>query len=254
MRFEGKTVYVTGASSGIGAQLARELAGRGAAVGLLARREERLTGLTEELRAAGHTAAWREADVTDREALHAACDGLAGEIGEPDVAIANAGWNRTEPMSRFQPGKALAIYDTNLLGFLHLVDWVLPRFLERGTGQLVGVASLASYVGFPGNAAYCGSKAAMRVHLQSLRVALKRRGIAVTTLCPGFIESELTAKNPYKMPFLWKTDRACRYMADAIEKERGEVAFPWQMRIVVPFLLARVLPRALVERLIGRAG
>lgn len=254
MGFEGQTVYVTGASSGIGAQLARELAGRGAAVGLLARREERLAELAGELHQAGQIAAWRAADVTDRDGLHAACDALAGEIGEPDVAVANAGWNRAEPMSRFKPGRALSIYDTNLLGFLHLVDWALPRFLERGAGHLVGVASLASYVGFADNAAYSGSKAAMRVHLQSLRMSLKRHGVAVTTLCPGFVESELTAKNPYRMPFLWPADRACRYMADAIEKRRGEVAFPWQMRFAVCLVMARLIPRAVLERLLARGG
>ena len=254
MGFEGRTVYVTGASSGIGAQLARELAGRGATVGLLARRGERLRELAGEIADGGGTAGWRAADVTDRGALHAACAALAAEIGEPDVAIANAGWNRFESMPNFKPGRALAIYDTNLYGFLHLVDWVLPRFLERGAGQLVGVSSLASYVGFPNNAAYSGSKAAMRLHLQSLRLSLKRRGIAVTTICPGFVDSELTAKNRYRMPFLWPTDRACRYMADAIDKRRGEVAFPWQMRLVVCLLLARLIPRALLERLMARGG
>ena len=122
------------------------------------------------------------------------------------------------------------MYEVNLFGMLRLFDWALPRFLERGDGHLVGVASLASYLGMPNSASYCGSKAAMRVHLQSLRVSLVPYGIAVTTICPGFVESELTDKNKGSMPFMWKTDRAVRLIADAIAARKGEVAFPWQMR------------------------
>lgn len=254
MSFSGKTVFITGASSGIGAQVARELVTRGARVGLLARREDRLRELAEELRGRGGEVGWAVADVNDAAGLSRACDELVGEIGEPDVVIANAGYNRPEPMRDFKPGRAIAIYETNLLGFLRLVDWALPRFLERGAGQIVGVASVASYVGFPDNAAYCGSKAAMRVHLQSLRLSLRKRGIAVTTICPGFVESELTQKNKFPMPFLWPTDRAARTIVEAIAARRGEVVFPWQMRLLVTFGLARLLPRALVERLLARAA
>lgn len=251
---QGKTVFITGASSGLGASLARELVGRGAAVGLLARRGERLRELAEELREAGGRAAWAAADVTDGEGLHAACDALAAELGEPDVVVANAGWNRSETMERFKPGRALAIYDTNLLGFVRLVDWALPRFLERGAGHVVGVASMASFYGLPANAAYSGSKAAMRLHLQSLRISLKKHGIAVTTISPGFVESELTERNDYPMPFLWPTERATRLMADAIQERRPRLEFPWQMRLLVTYGLGRLIPRRLSEWLLARAA
>ncbi len=249
---QGKIVYITGASSGLGEYLTRELVRRGAAVGLLARREERLREIADELEAQGGKAAWAEADVTDGEGLHAACDRLAAELGDPDVVVANAGWNRSETMKRFKPGRALAIYDTNLFGFIRLVDWALPRFLERGSGHIVGVASMASYYGFPANAAYCGSKAAMRMHLQSLRISLKKRGIAVTTICPGFVKSELTDKNDYPMPFLWPTERATRLMADAIEERRARLDFPWQMRLIVTYGLGRLIPRRVSEWLLAR--
>lgn len=250
----GRVVYITGASSGIGEHLARELVRRGAAVGLLARREERLREIADELTTAGGRAAWAEADVTDNVGLHAACDELVAELGEPDVVVANAGYNSSETMKRFKPGRALGIYDTNLFGMVRLIDWALPRFLERDAGHIVGVASMASYFGFPGNAAYCGSKAAMRLHLQSLRISLRKRGIAVTTICPGFVESELTDKNKYKMPFLWPTDRAARLMADAIEERRGHLDFPWQMKLLVTYGLARVVPRRLAEWLLAKGG
>lgn len=252
MSMSGKIVYITGGSSGIGAELARELIGRGASVGLLARREDRLRELTDELRGTGGAATWAVADVTDRNGLHAACDALSEELGEADIVVANAGYNRPETRRDFKPGRALAIYDTNLLGCLRLFDWALPRFLERGSGHIVGISSVASYFGFPGNAAYCGSKAALRVHLQSLRLSLKRSHIPVTTICPGFVESELTDSNDFKMPFLWPTDRAARRIADAIDARRAEVVFPWQMRLAVTFGVARLLPRAVVEWLLVR--
>ena len=234
--------------------MVRELARRGAVVGLLARREERLREIQAEIETAGGRAAWAEADVTDTDGLHAALDRLAEEIGDPDVVVANAGWNRSETMSRFKPGRAMSIYDTNLFGMLRLIDWALPRFLARGSGHVVGVASMASYFGFPANAAYCGSKAAMRIHLQSLRISGKKRGIAVTTICPGYVESELTDKNSYRMPFLWPTDRAARLMADAIEERRATLDFPWQMKWLVARFLHRLVPRRLAEWAMARGG
>lgn len=245
-----RVVLITGASSGIGEFLARELVRRGARVGLLARREERLQQLAEELRGAGGHAAWAVADVTDGPALTEALDRLEGELGPVDVVVANAGYGRPETPSSFKPGRGLAIYDVNLLGALHVVDWALPRFLERGAGHLVAVASVAGFFGLPDNAAYCGSKAALRVHFQSLRLSLRKLGIAVTTICPGFVESELTAKNRFPMPFLWSTDRAARTIADAIERRRGEVVFPWQMRLALGMLTR--LPTRLAEAVAGR--
>ena len=164
-RLAGRRILITGASSGLGAGLARELTRRGARVGLLARRRERLEALAAEL---DGNAAWAEADVTDDEALVDACDHLADVLGGCDVVIANAGYGEQNPPYRFRPGTDWAMYDTNVGGMIRLFDWALPRFLERREGHLVGVASMASYVGMPAMPAYCGTKAAMRVHLQGL--------------------------------------------------------------------------------------
>lgn len=245
-RLAEKAVLITGASSGIGAGLAHEVARRGARVGLLARREDRIRELAAEMESSGGRAAWAVADVTDTHGLHAALDRLAEELGGDDVVVANAGFGRAESPRRFKPGRAMTMYDTNLFGMLRTFDWALPRYLERRSGHLVGVASIASFVGFPDNAAYCGSKAAMRVHLQSLRCSLKRYGVSVTTICPGYVKSELTDINDHKMPFLWETDRAARKIADAIEKGRGEVVFPWQMKLFLSLAL-RLLPTTFLE-------
>ncbi len=247
---ENKSVLITGASSGIGAFLARELVRRGARVGLLARREDKLRELAGELQQAGGEAAWAVADVTGREQLETALDALDAELGGTDVVVANAGYGVPEPPKRFKPGAAAAMYDVNLFGMLNLIDWALPRFLEAGRGHIAGVASVASFLGLPGSPSYCGSKAAMRVHLQSLRSTLKPYRIAVTTICPGFVKSELTDKAKFPMPFIWETDRAARTIAGAIEKRRGEVVFPWQM-LLFKLLFIRLLPVSAVEAVLG---
>ena len=248
-----KSVLITGASSGIGAYLARELARRGARVGLVARRADRLHELEQELRQAGGRAASATADVTDGDGLARALDALDAELDGTDMVIANAGYGAPELPHRFKPGMSLEMYDVNLFGMLRMIDWALPRFLEAGRGHIVGVASVASYLGMPGNPSYCGSKAAMRVHLQALRTTLKSRGIAVTTICPGFVKSELTDAVKFQMPFLWDTDRAARYIADALEKRRGEVVFPWQMRWLKQ-LFVRLMPVTAAEALLGRGS
>lgn len=250
--FEDRIVFITGASSGIGEELAREVVRRGGKVGLLARRRERLTELADELDSMRPgSAAWAAADVTDATELHGALDRLEADLGGVDVVVANAGYGHPEPPHRFGPGQAIRMYDTNLFGMLRLFDWVLPRMLARGDGQLVGVASLASYLGLVNSGSYCGSKAAMRIHLQSLRISLEPHGIAVTTICPGFVESELTDQNKTPMPFMWPTDRAVRRIADAIEMEKGEVMFPWQMAWMIRFLY-RCLPTRLAEAILAR--
>lgn len=254
-KLDGKVVVITGASSGIGAGLAKELVRRGARVGLLARREDKLRQLAEELNGASTqpVAAWRTGDVCDDDGLAAALDGLEDELGRVEVMVANAGYGMSESPRRHQPGAAIQLYDTNLLGMLRCIDWALPRFVERGDGHIVGVASVASYAGLPYSASYCGSKAAMRFHLQSLRVTLKRYGVAATCICPGFVESELTETVEYPMPFFWSTERAARRMADAIEKREAEVIFPWQMKALT-WIGLRLLPRALLEYIMTPRG
>ncbi len=231
----GKNIVLTGGSSGIGAFLARELAQRGARVGLLARRQDRLEQVVDSIREQEGVAFWRLADVVDEKALHEACDGLAVELGGCDIVVANAGYGEPESLSRYVPGRAAAMYRTNLMGMLSLIDWALPRFLDARAGHVVGIASVASYFGLPRSFSYCGSKAAIRIHLQGLRVSTRSLGIAVSTICPGFVESELTAERKV-LPFLWPTDQAARRIADAMERRRAEDVFPWQMKLIVSLL------------------
>lgn len=251
-RLAGQSVLITGASSGIGAELARQLAGRGARVGLLARRGERLEALAEEIRSAGGEAVWAVADVTDPEGLEDSLERIARELGGADIVVANAGTNLDERPRKYEAGTALQLYDINLMGMLRLIDWAYHRFLEQGSGQIVGISSVASYFGLPANPSYCGSKAAMRIHLQSLRVTLARHGVAVTTICPGFVKSELTDRLKAPMPFLTDTEPAVRRIVRAIERREAEVIFPWPWRVIVPLMGA--VPRFAFEWLLRRGA
>lgn len=245
-----KSVLITGASSGIGAALAHELAHRGARVALLARRENLLGELAEEIRSKGGRVAWAAGNVDDEASLHPALDRLAAELGGIDIVVSNAGHGKPEPPDEFRPGHAMSVYNTNLLGMLRTFDWALPGMLERRRGYLVGICSVAAFFGFADNPGYCGSKAAMRIHLQSLRLSVKAYGIDVTTICPGYVRTPLVEQNEFELPFIWEADRAARKIADIMEKRRREVIFPWQMTGLV-VLLSRLLPTPLAERMMS---
>ncbi|MEM8995971.1 MAG: SDR family NAD(P)-dependent oxidoreductase, partial [Acidobacteriota bacterium] len=134
---KGKVVLISGASSGLGAEMARQMHRRGAAVGLLARREERLRELHDEL--GGERVDYEVADVTDGPILERALERLRERLGGVDVIVANAGYGRPESPHKFKPGVGLQMYDTNLFGMLRMIDWALPTFLRQGAGQIVGV-------------------------------------------------------------------------------------------------------------------
>ncbi len=194
-------VFITGASSGIGEALAREYAARGATVGLFARRQAALDALVAAM-PAGRAAAYA-GDVRDAGALAGAAADFIARFGTPDVVIANAGISRgvltgqAEDLAAFR-----AVFDTNVVGLVHTFAPFLAAMNGAGQGALVGVASIAGFRGLPGSGAYSASKAAAISYLESLRVEQRGTGVAVLTVCPGYIATPMTAQNPYPMPFL----------------------------------------------------
>jgi short-subunit dehydrogenase len=138
----------------------------------------------------------------------------------------------------------------NFLGVVYAIEAVLPAMLQRGQGHLAAVSSLAAYRGIAGKSGYCASKAAVNVYLEGLRVQLGNRGIAVTTLCPGFVRTPMTADNRHAMPFLLEADEAARRMVRALERRRKVYNFPWQSALVM-WLAARA-PDWLLARVLGR--
>jgi short-subunit dehydrogenase len=245
-----RSVFITGASSGIGAALARHYAAAGANVGLFARRQDALDELCAAL-PAGRVAAYA-GDVRDADALARAAADFTARFGAVDVVIANAGVSRgtvtgiAEDLPAFR-----AVFETNVLGMIHTFQPFVAPMREACRGTLVGIASVAGFRGLPGSGAYSASKAAAITYLESLRLELRESGVAVVTICPGYVTTPMTAKNPYPMPFRIDADKAARLIARAIMRRTRFYVLPWPMAIVGRLL--RALPRPLYDALFARA-
>lgn len=243
-------VFITGASSGIGAALARHYAEQGATLGLAARRQQALTDLLADL--PGHHAAYA-LDVSDAPALAAAAADFTARHGAPDIVIANAGVSVgtlsecPEDLAAFRK-----VMDTNVFGMAAtFAPFIGPMAAAGGDRRLVGIASVAGIRGLPGAEAYSASKAAAIAYLESLRLEMAPKGIKVVTIAPGYIETPMTAINPYPMPFLLPAAEAARRFARAVAKGTSYTVIPWQMGVVAKIL--RLLPNWLYDRLFTQA-
>ena len=252
MNWKGKTIFLTGASSGIGEALAIELAKKGAILGLVARREELLNELAAKCESIGGTARVFPCDVVDSTTLHAAADRFRREFGHIDIMIANAGIGGNNQETRdYVPDAVKKLIDVNLMGAVNAIHAVVPQMLERGSGHLVGISSLAGFRGLPKSAAYSASKAGMTVFFESVRLDVSHRGVDVTIIQPGFIRTPLTAARANKMPFLMDLDVAIPHFLRAIEKKKKFAAFPWQLATIVR--LGKFMPSWLYDKISSRA-
>jgi short-subunit dehydrogenase len=236
---------ITGASSGIGAALARELSGRGWAVALLARRGSLLRQLASELPRAVAV----ECDVTDANAVTAAVRHAEEMLAGPfDLAVANAGISVPTWATRFSVEDADRIVAVNLLGTFHLFGAVIPSMVARGSGHFAGVASIAGLRGLPSSSVYSASKAAMQAFLEASRVELADSGVAVTIVNPGWVDTPIIAKYKGAVPFLVTAPKAAHVIADGLERRARVIQFPLPMSLVGHVM--RVLPDALFDRIV----
>ena len=242
-----KVVLLTGASSGIGRALAVELGKRGASIGLTARRAEELLKTEEEVVRAGGQALALAADVRNPEQMNRVAERMREKWGRIDVLIANAGMSTTTAATHLNSAEASDVISINVLGVVNCVAAVLPGMLAQKSGHLVAISSLASYRGLPKSGAYSASKAAVSTLFESLRVDLRKSGIDVTTIHPGFIRTPSTANRKMKLPFLLEVDDAARRIVRAIERRARTYAFPWQLASFVRLL--KHVPNAIYDRL-----
>lgn len=252
MYFGSKVIFLTGASSGIGEALAIALAKQGATLGLIARREELLVRLAGKCEAAGGRARIFQCDVVDSHAVHDAAARFRGEFGHIDIMIANAGIGGNDDATRsYEPAAVKKVIDVNLLGAANAVHAVLPDMIERRSGQIVAISSLAGFRGLPKSAAYSASKAGMTAFFESVRLDVAKHNIDVTIIQPGFIRTPLTAGRANTMPFLMDLDAAIPHFLRAIERRKKFAAFPWQLATIVR--AGKFMPAWIYDRVAGRA-
>jgi len=246
-----QNAFVSGASSGLGAGLVRRLAARGTHVYAAARRKDRLEALAAECEPGTVTPVVLDVADTAKvvktlRKIDADCEGL-------DLVVANAGIGGQKRATRLTWEHEIEpVLMTNVLGAFATLTAVLPKMVERDRGHLVGVGSLAGYRGLPGTAAYSASKAALSTYLETLRIDLRRTGIRVTAIEPGFVKTELTEGSKSPMPFLMDLDAAVDRIVRAIDCETPVRAFPWQLATAVRF--ARILPRSIYDHVIARVA
>jgi short-subunit dehydrogenase len=246
MDLRGQVVWVVGASSGIGAATASELEARGATVAISARREQELERVS-----CGRMLVV-PVDVTNAAAVAAAANRVREVHGRIDVAVLAAGWWQQMDANAWDTEVFDRHVQVNLVGTSNTIAAVLPDMLERRSGVIAGIASVAGYRGLAGAEAYGATKAAQINLLEALRVQLRRSGVRVTTVCPGFVRTELTAGNAFPMPFLIDADEAAGAICDGLERGRSEIVFPLPMALLMK--AARLVPVGLWPRLWGRAA
>lgn len=252
MSREFRSILISGASSGLGAALARYYAAAGVRLALGGRDTGRLAAVAAACRAAGAEVSTTAVDVTDASATRAWV--LSEDEQRPlDLVIANAGISGETGAVDADGEAALAVrvYTVNVLGVLHTVQPLLPRLIARRGGQIGIMASIAGYRGLPRGPAYSGSKAALIVHGEAWRVNLAAAGVGVSVICPGYVRTPLTARHRFKLPFLMEPEVAARRIAAGLAANRARMVFPWQIRVAA--WMFRVLPEPWTRRLVPAA-
>jgi short-subunit dehydrogenase len=234
-----RTAWITGASSGIGRALAIELARRGVKVAASARSADRLAGLARAHRGIAPL----PLDVLDRGAMADAVRSIAGTLGPIDLAVLNAGVWEAMSARNFSAAKAARSMAVNYQGVVNGVEALLPPMLERGQGHIAMMASVAGYRGLGTTAAYGPTKAAVINLAEALHNDLDARGIRVSVVNPGYVDTPMSSVNKFAMPFMVSAEDAARRIVRGLERGKFEIAFPWQLAWAMK--LGRAMPNRL---------
>ena len=240
-----RSIFITGASAGIGEGLAVEFARRGYAIAIAARRLERIESLAARLAGLGAAAVLPLAlDVTDSASIDAALGRAAGEFGRLDIVVANAGVGYSLPVGRGKFEQVRQTIDTDLTGAIATIEFALPRLRAQGGGQVVAITSVAGSRGMPFMGAYSAAKAGLHRYVQAVRAEVRHEPITVTELAPGYIDTDMN-RSMKSRPFVIPLERGAAIMARMIERRVGHRYVPvWPWALVAPVM--RMVPTALL--------
>ena len=241
-----KTVWITGASSGIGRALALAMGEEAATVAVSARSADRLNALREQCA----NVSAHPVDVTDREAVARCVEAIEASAGPIDLAVLNAGTWTLMDAPNLDLKAVRSGVEVNYFGVMNALDVLIPRMLERGCGHIAIVASVAGYRGLPRAIAYGPTKAALINLAEILRLELEPRGITVSVANPGFVDTPMTSDNPFPMPGIVSAEEAAKTILAGLKKRKYEIVFPTGFALVMKLL--RLMPNALYFRLIRK--
>lgn len=245
-----RTVLITGASAGIGRALAVRYAHEGDRVLLLARSTELLLDVKREIETLGGKAHAFPCDVADYEDVRRTMISLFESIGAVDIAILNAGLGGPEEMENITAKGIRKVFEVNVFGVAHFLEFLIPHMRERRSGIIAGVGSLADARGFSDSGAYCASKIALRHLLEAIRIELTPLGIRVVTIRPGFVRTAMTSRNAFFMPFLLEPEHAANIIFRKMERGVVSIEFPWLLAYLSS--LSRFVPRVIFDWVMRR--
>lgn len=249
MIFKDSVILLTGASAGIGYQLAIDLAKEGAKLALVARRKNLIDDLIQKLPQKSVVKPY-QCDVTQKNQVAKVVKDVKDEFGKIDVAILNAGVAFRASVLDYNSEAAEITFNTNVLGQVYFIERLLPDFIKSQSGVIVGISSLGDGKGFPKSGFYSASKAALTILLESLRIELKKYNVKVITVKPGFIKTAMTDKNEFEMPFLMSAEKASQIILTGLKKEKRMIEFPMQTALSAKFL--RMIPTRWFESIASR--
>ncbi|MGI9514957.1 MAG: SDR family NAD(P)-dependent oxidoreductase [Anderseniella sp.] len=241
-----KTVWITGASSGIGRRLALDLAGMGVVVAVSARSADELS----ELAAEHSNIRSYPLDVTDLAACREVAKSIEADIGPPDLVIMAAGIWIIRDIENFQAEDSIKAMRVNYEGAASVIDAVLPSMKQRGAGHIAPVASVAGYRGIPRAVTYAPTKAALIAMAEAMRTDAERLGIKVQIINPGFVRTPMTDTNDFPMPFLMEPEDASQRIIAGLQSDRFEIVFPTRLAVIMKLL--RLLPYSVYFWLMAR--